>query len=248
MEEKPQAESLSAVPFSVRDFYEAGRKRLALKILSGASFMDRMVEEPILNRPGLALTGFLTDFEHRRVQVIGNAESSYLAFLGEEESVKRLTAIMAKRPALIVLTNSNKLPPSALAKAEEFGVVVMSSSLGTRLFSHHSIYLLERLGAPRMKLYGTMMEVCGLGVLFEGAPGLGKSETALGLIKHGWALIADDLTCIRKDSARDLLFGSACDSTAGYMEIRGIGIIHVPSIFAPRLKTTRFSAYFQAAR
>ena len=76
-----------------------------------------------------------------------------------------------------------------------------------------------------------MVEVCGLGVMFEGDPGLGKSETALGLIKRGSALIADDLTCIRKDVASNLLFGSASESTAGYMEIRGIGIMHVPSVF-----------------
>ena len=99
------------------------------------------------------------------------------------------------------------------------------------MFTHHSAFVLEKLGAPRTSLYGTMIEVCGLGVLFEGDPGLGKSETALGLVKRGCALIADDLTCIRKDVANNLLFGSASDSTAGYMEIRGIGIMHVPSVF-----------------
>jgi HPr kinase/phosphorylase len=76
-----------------------------------------------------------------------------------------------------------------------------------------------------------MVEVCGLGVLIEGAPGLGKSETALGLIKRGHSLIADDLTCVRKEVGNSLLFGSASESTAGYMEIRGIGILHIPSIF-----------------
>jgi HPr kinase/phosphorylase len=76
-----------------------------------------------------------------------------------------------------------------------------------------------------------MVEVFGLGVLFEGDPGLGKSETALGLVKRGAALVADDLTCIRKDVAGNILYGSASDSTAGFMEIRGIGIMHVPSVF-----------------
>ena len=75
------------------------------------------------------------------------------------------------------------------------------------------------------------VEVAGLGVMLEGAPGLGKSETALGLIKRGNALVADDFTCLRKDVATNTLFASAADATRNYMEIRGIGIIHVPSIF-----------------
>jgi HPr kinase/phosphorylase len=101
----------------------------------------------------------------------------------------------------------------------------------TSAFTHHSAFVLEKLGAPTTSIYGTMVEVCGIGVLFEGDPGLGKSETALGLIKRGCALVADDLTCIRKDVGNNLLFGSASGSTAGYMEIRGIGIMHVQSVF-----------------
>ena len=107
----------------------------------------------------------------------------------------------------------------------------MTTPLKTRSFAHLSAFVLERLSAPTTSIYGTMVEVCGLGVLFEGDPGLGKSETALGLIKRGCALIADDLTCIRKEVGNNRLFGSASESTAGYMEIRGIGIMHIPSIF-----------------
>ena len=91
--------------------------------------------------------------------------------------------------------------------------------------------VLEKLRAPKMRLYGTTVEVAGLGVMLEGAPGLGKSETALGLIKHGNALVADDLTCLRKDVAANRLFAAASPATRNYMEIRGIGIIHVPSVF-----------------
>ena len=89
----------------------------------------------------------------------------------------------------------------------------------------------QRLGAPKLRLYGTTVEVAGLGVMLEGAPGLGKSETALGLIKRGNALVADDFTCLRKDVATNTLFASAAEATRNHMEIRGIGIIHVPSVF-----------------
>ena len=107
----------------------------------------------------------------------------------------------------------------------------MATSLKTKVFSHLCAFVLERLSAPRTSIYGTMVEVCGLGVMFEGDPGLGKSETALGLSRRGYALVADDLTCIRRGADSGILFGSAADSTVGFMEIRGIGILHVPSIF-----------------
>ncbi len=100
-----------------------------------------------------------------------------------------------------------------------------------RVFANQATFVLEKLAAPSTTVYGTMVEVAGIGVLFEGDPGLGKSETALGLLKRGAALVADDLTCVRKDVGNNVLYGSASDSTAGYMEIRGIGIVHIPSIF-----------------
>ena len=131
----------------------------------------------------------------------------------------------------VIFTNGRRPSRDGIELAEKAGAVVMTSPLKTRDFTHHSAFILERLGAPRTSLYGTMIEVCGIGVFFEGDPGLGKSETALGLIKRGHALIADDLTCIRKDVANNILYGSASDSTAGFMEIRGLGIMHVPSVF-----------------
>ena len=108
---------------------------------------------------------------------------------------------------------------------------MLSTPMTTSDFMHHCAFILGKLSAPTTSIYGTMVEVCGIGVLFEGDPGLGKSETALGLIKRGCALVADDFTCIRKDVGNNLLFGSAAESTAGYMEIRGIGIMHVQSVF-----------------
>ena len=123
------------------------------------------------------------------------------------------------------------VPREIAALAERMGVAVLRTELLTRVFFHQAAFVLEKLRAPKTRLYGTTVEVAGLGVLLEGAPGLGKSETALGLVKHGNALVADDLTCIRKDVASNLLFASAAEATRNYMEIRGIGIIHVPSVF-----------------
>lgn len=231
MEQLPSKNAENGVRFSVADFIEAGAERLRLKLVCGEGSVSRTIAEPVVNRPGLALAGFYRCFAWRRLQMVGNAEWAYLASLPAEEREERLRGLLDRRAWIFIYTGGHRAPDADLRVAAEYGAVVMETPLATRLFSRYATFVLERLAAPRTSVYGTMVEVCGLGVLFEGDPGLGKSETALGLVKRGSALVADDLTCIRKDVAANLLYGSASDSTAGYMEIRGIGIMHVPSIF-----------------
>ena len=231
METLPTRSSAKGNAFTVADFYEAGREELSLTLVSGGENMRRPVEEPIINRPGLALTGFYEHFAWRRLQLIGKAEMAYLRTLDEETRRGRFQALIDRKAFCFIFTNGQKPSADEVALGEKSGAVIMTTPLKTRSFAHLSAFVLERLSAPTTSIYGTMVEVCGLGVLFEGDPGLGKSETALGLIKRGCALIADDLTCIRKEVGNNRLFGSASESTAGYMEIRGIGIMHIPSIF-----------------
>ena len=217
--------------FSVADFYEAGRETLSLTVVAGGDCLEREIEEPIVNRPGLALTGFYDHFAAGRLQLIGQGEMAYLKSLSASVRRERLRQLAERHAFFFIFTNGQKPEAELLKLVKEYRLVVMTSPLKTRVFANLSAFVLERLAAPTTTIYGTMVEVCGLGVLFEGDPGLGKSETALGLIKRGSALIADDLTCIRKDVGNSLLYGSASESTEGYMEIRGIGIMHVPSLF-----------------
>jgi len=231
MENLPTSTSAGGNAFTVADFFEAGRTSLSLSLVCGGENLDRRIVEPIVNRPGLALTGFYDHFAWERLQLIGNAERTYLDSLPEPVRLERLKALSDRKAFVFVFTNGLCPSPAEVALAKETGAVVMATPLKTSDFTHNSAFVLERLGAPTTSIYGTMVEVCGLGVLFEGDPGLGKSETALGLIKRGCALVADDLTCIRKEVGNDHLFGSASDATAGFMEIRGIGILHVPSVF-----------------
>ena len=231
MEKLPTKVSAKGNAFTVADFYEAGREALSLTLVGGGENAGRLVEEPIVNRPGLALTGFYDHFAWDRIQVIGNAEAAYLDSLSEEVRLQRVRALIEHRAFIFVFTNGRMPRANEVAFAAKSGAVLLSTPMTTSTFTHHSAFILEKLGAPTTSIYGTMVEVCGIGVLFEGDPGLGKSETALGLIKRGCALVADDLTCIRKDVGNNLLFGSASGSTAGYMEIRGIGIMHVQSVF-----------------
>lgn len=227
----PPIDSAQGVTFTVADFVEAGRDRLRLCVIVGGSGLAHMIGEPLTNRPGLALTGFFDDFAWERIQLIGNAESAYILSLGEDKWLERFDQMIQHGAYAFVFTSGHVPCERAKALAEKSGVVVLATSFSTQDFSRNAAFVLEQLGAPRTSIYGTMVEVCGLGVLFEGDPGLGKSETALGLIKRGGSLVADDLTCIRRGIGTDVLYASASESTAGYMEIRGIGILHVPSVF-----------------
>jgi len=231
MEKLPDKASAKGTAFTVADFYASAREVLSLTLLAGGKNMNRNVEEPIVNRPGLALTGFYEHFAWQRLQVFGNAEMAYLDSLDAATRLERLKSVLAHKAFCLIFTCGRRPLPDEIAFAEKAGAVLLSTPMTSSDFTNHCAFVLDKLGAPKTSIYGTMVEVCGIGVLFEGDPGLGKSETALGLVKRGCALVADDLTCIRKDVGNNLLFGSASDSTAGYMEIRGIGILHVPSVF-----------------
>ncbi len=231
MDRLPTSDAENGVPVSASDFLEAGRELLDLRLVAGADAVDMVIEEPVMNRCGLALTGFYESFASARIQLVGNAEAAYLRSLPEGERECRFQGLIDHGAKIFVFTTGREPGEWLRHIADASGAVVMTTPLQTRAFVWRATHILSRLGAPRTSLYGTMVEVCGLGVLFEGDPGLGKSETALGLIKRGASLIADDLTCIRKDIATNLLFGSASASTAGFMEIRGLGIFKVRNVF-----------------
>lgn len=231
MKRQSQSAGPRAAKFTFADFLKAGAERLRLSVVVGGDRLSREIGEPMVNRPGLALTGFFDHFAWERLQLFGNAETAYLRSLPDEERLSRIRSLFERKALCVIYTNGHKPRRDEIRLAEESGAILMASELKTRELSHHSAFVMERLCEPKTALYGTMIEVCGLGVLFAGDPGMGKSETALGLIKRGHALVADDLTCIRKDVASDKLYGSSAESTAGFMEIRGIGIMHVPSVF-----------------
>ena len=227
----PSGNNEKGTRFTVADFHRAAREQLSLELVAGEMNLGHEVPEPIVNRPGLALTGFFVHFAWKRLQLIGQAEMAYLKSLSVEQRVERFRDLLEHKAFFFVFTTGLKPLPEECALAESHGAVIFVTRLRTRSFANMSTFVLERLAAPTMTMYGTMIEVAGLGVFIEGAPGLGKSETALGLIKRGHALIADDLTCVRRDVGTGKLFASASDSTVGFMEIRGIGIMNIQRIF-----------------
>lgn len=224
-------QSVCETTFTLREFVAEGGERLRMEVVVGGAGLSHEVPEPMCNRPGLALTGFYGFFAWRRIQVIGQAEWAYLESLEPSVRLERVKALFDRGAYCLIFACGMQVPPGIAALAEQKGAVVCRTELLTRVFFHQAAFVLERLRAPKVRLYGTTVEVAGLGVMLEGKPGLGKSETALGLVKHGNALVADDLTYLRKDVANNALFASASPATRNYMEIRGIGIIHLPSVF-----------------
>jgi HPr kinase/phosphorylase len=217
-------------PVTVAQFLAAGSTRLGLELVAGGKGLKRVIREPVLYRPGLALTGFYRHFAHRRIQVIGLAEHAYLSSLKVPDRQRCVARLLGARIPCLVFTHGQRVFPEVLRLAEERRIPVLVTRWETREFTHAGTLLAGELAAPRCKLHGTMLEVVGLGVLIEGPAGIGKSETALGLVERGHALVADDLIVVRRDNAGSL-HGSAVEVTRHYMEIRGIGIVFVPALF-----------------
>lgn len=203
---------------------------MGLEIETGLDFLDQPILEEALNRPGLALAGFFHYFAQRRVQVLGLAEHSYLKSLKPAEQVARLGGMFKRRIPALVITRGRRATAQMRRLSEAYRIPVLRTSLITGRFINEATVLMAGLTAPTMRVHGTTVDIMGIGVMIEGEPGIGKSETALTLIERGHSLVADDITVLKKH--RDLsILASAVDITRYHMEIRGLGIIHVPSLF-----------------
>jgi len=217
-------------PVTVERFLKEGEARgLGLEVVSGESGLGCVVEEALLHRPGLALVGFYKHFAVKRIQVIGQSEHAYLKSLKKNRE-QRVKGLFAQEIPCLVVTNGLSVFEVIRDVAEESGIAVLRTEMVTLEFMRTAGLLLEDMAAPFCGLHGTTLEVCGLGVFIEGPPGIGKSETALGLLKRGHALVADDYTHIRRTSD-GMLMASAREQTRGFMEIRGIGLINVAKAF-----------------
>jgi len=201
-----------------------------LRLLGPAVGFDRVIREPTINRPGLALSGFFAYFAVKRIQVLGSAELSYLKSLTRDEVRARSRELCSRNIPCIVISRSIKPPPALLEEAEAGGVAVFRTPMITMRFINAATILLEGDFAPVISEYGSMVDILGIGVMIRGASGIGKSECVLGLIERGYSLVSDDMTRLRALEGRDLI-GTAPELTRHHMEVRGIGIINVASIF-----------------
>lgn len=189
-----------------------------------------LIDTADLNRPGLQITGFFDYFDPSRIQVFGMVENTYLAGLSSEVRYNSLKRLFEKQISAVILTRNSNASAEMLKLAEEFETPVLRTSQPTSSFtSSLNAYLNVEL-APRITRHGVLAEVYGQGVLILGESGVGKSETAVELIKRGHRLVADDAVEIKKVSSKSLI-GVSPDIIRHFIEIRGIGIVDVKNIF-----------------
>lgn len=183
-----------------------------------------------INRPGIQLMGYLDHFDASRIQVVGRSENAMMEELDREKRLAGFEAVLSRRVPAMIVAHDEPVLPECLEMAQKYGVTLLTSKMDTSEFSARLINSLRYHLAPRETIHGVLMEVYGEGMLIIGDSGVGKSETALGLLKQGHRLIADDAVEILRTSSFHLE-GRSPSLIRHFMELRGIGVINVPSVF-----------------
>jgi HPr kinase/phosphorylase len=215
---------------TVAQFYQEHAAQLQMRLLVGERGLKRIIREPTVNRPGLALSGFTRYFAYKRVQVFGNAEVYYLRSLPAAERTRRYGHFFAHKIPCVVFSRGFRPDQEFLAAAEKAGVPVFQCPMVTMKFISAATLALEAMFAPRGSEMGSMVDILGVGVLIRGESGIGKSEAVLALIERGYSLVSDDVTKVTLVDGREVV-GTSAELTRDHMEIRGIGIINVAAMF-----------------
>lgn len=218
---------------TVDTLYADKREPLGLEILTPNVSLERRVEGPSLSSPGLILTGFDQRMPTGRLQVLGETELSFIRSLEEDGLGQVLTRLFAIPMPALIITKGLDVPAPLLDKAVECAVPVIRTSLKTGDFYRRLQPYLEGRFAPTTTMHGSMADVYGVGLLFVGRSGIGKSECVLDLVERGHRLVADDLVYITK-RGNDVLIARGHELQRHHMEIRGIGIIDIPALFGIR--------------
>jgi HPr kinase/phosphorylase len=218
---------------TVEFFYNNAKERFKIQLYSDESGFDKKIYDQNLHRPGLALAGFVDLFTFSRVQVFGNTEMRYLAQLSDKEKGATLERLFKFNIPCIILTDSNIPFPLMTELANKYHIPVFGSSFDTTKLIYFVGDFLDDQFAPRISIHGSFVDVYGVGILFIGKSGIGKSEVALDLIERGHRLVADDIIILTK-KGEGILMGSGTDLVKHFMEIRGLGLIDVEKMFGIR--------------
>ncbi|WAA11960.1 HPr(Ser) kinase/phosphatase [Fervidibacillus halotolerans] len=211
---------------TVKDIIE----KLDLELVSGEEGIDRPITTSDISRPGLEIAGFFDYYPEERLQLLGRTELTFFQKLNEEDKQARMNRLCTDVTPGIIITRNMDVPEELIEASERSAVPVMRSTLKTtKLLSNLTNYLELRL-APTTAIHGVLVDVYGVGVLITGKSGVGKSETALELVKRGHRLVADDCVEIRQEDHNNLV-GNAPELIEHLLEIRGLGIINVMTLF-----------------
>jgi HPr kinase/phosphorylase len=213
--------------------YEQTHERFKLKQLNGESGFDNQIKDRNLNRPGLALAGYVELFTYDRVQFMGNTEIRYLNSLRPPQRRASFTSLLEFKIPCIILTNGNVISDELLQAASVKNIPVFGTPFETTKISYFLADFLDDQFSPQIVVHGSLVDVYGAGVLLTGPSGIGKSEIALDLIERGHRLVADDVVMVTR-KGEGILMGAGTDLVKHFMEIRGLGLIDVRSMFGIR--------------
>lgn len=201
-----------------------------LELLAGKGGLNRKIVDEELSRPGLEFAGFFDFFESQRVLLVGSKDNSFLNTLPAEVKNKNVEKIFELEPPCIVFSMKVKIDKIFYDMAEKYNVPIFRCNLRTSQTSSKIYTYLQYKLADRLSIHGTLLDINGMGTLIIGKSGIGKSETALDLIKRGHQLISDDLVEVMEKEPGNLI-GTSPEILRKYMEIRGIGIVNVVDMF-----------------
>ncbi len=202
---------------------------LGLTLLAGADGLDNVINRDRIQKPGLALAGFLEYIHPGRVQILGKSEISFLQERAPAERARIVAQLCRQGVTCFVLTTGLVPPPELVEETEQHHVPLLRTDLSSsEIIDRLSVYLEDRL-APRVVIHGVLLDIYGLGVLLLGDSGVGKSECALDLVVRGHRLVSDDVVEIRRRGT--MLIGNGTELTRYHMELRGLGIINVKDLF-----------------
>lgn len=216
----------------VRDFFERAGSSLELRLLSRSLDSRQPITVSDINRPGLALTGFVENFLWERILIFGATEIAYLLTLSEQDRRRGLENVLQFQIPCIIVTKG-LAPPAPLQEiADERSIPIFGTPMDTTPLIHELTSILDEFFAPSTAVHGSLVDVYGVGLLITGRSGIGKSECALDLVERGARLVADDVVTIRR--RHNVLIGAGNEMVRHCMEIRGIGIVDVQAIFGIR--------------
>ena len=218
---------------TIQDIYSDLHETLSMKMLNELPEGPTAIVSGDLHRPGMALMGFLENFDTGCMQVFGKSEVSYLTQLSTDEQELALGRVAELKPPLLFITSNLQVPQSIIDYATEFKIPLLRTKMPTVDFLHSINIYLEDAFADRTEVHGSLVDVYGVGMLFTGNSGIGKSECALDLVERGHRLVADDIVeiCRRHN---DVLIGTFREILQHKIEIRGVGVVDVQAIFGVR--------------
>ncbi len=219
-------------PLTIEALFQSKGQILALEVLTKCS-LQRQIDDPTISSPGLVLAGFTDRFPRGRIQVLGETEVRFLDSLSTDAQRQSLETFFSLEMPAVIVTKGQRVPALLIQLAEQHGVPLLRSKLKTGDFYRRLQPFLEEQFAPSTTMHGSLADVYGVGLLFVGRSGIGKSECVLDLVERGHRLVADDLVYITR-RGNDVLLGRGHELQQHHMEIRGIGIIDIKALFGIR--------------